>query len=83
MKYCNTAGDNTVEKVHQTIKEAKEKERIKMGTDVLYLCNKKQCGEVCPNPECNLTLDISWAANFRAVTDEDGKILYYEEIVRE
>ena len=66
------------------IGELNEKvEKLEKETNVIYLCNKKECGEVCPNPECNHTTKLEHAANFKAITDEDGKVLYYEEISRE
>lgn len=33
-------------------------------TDVLYLCDGKSCGDICPNTECKHTSDISHARNF-------------------
>ena len=57
----------------------REKERRK-GMDVIYyLCDRKVCGEICPNPECNHTTRLEHAVNFEAVTDENGTVLYYEE----
>lgn len=51
-----------------------------MGKDVLYLCDKKACGEICPDSECNHTLNIEHAVNFEAVMDEEtGDVLYYQE----
>lgn len=48
--------------------------------DVLYLCDKKHCGEVCQISECSHTLKIEHAANFEAVKDEGtGEVLYYQE----
>lgn len=47
--------------------------------NIIYLCDKKECGDICPNPECNHTTKIEHAVNLRAVTDENGKVLYYEE----
>ena len=32
--------------------------------DVLYFCDVKSCGDLCPNPECKHTSDISHAKNF-------------------
>lgn len=57
----------------------KRKKERRKGMNVIYLCDKKECGEVCPNPECNHTTKLEHAVNFRAVTNEDGEILYYEE----
>ena len=32
--------------------------------NVLYICDGRQCGDVCPNPFCELTNDIRHARNF-------------------
>lgn len=51
-----------------------------MGKDVLYLCDKKQCGEACSFSECSHTLEMEHAVNFEAVKDEEtGEVLYYQE----
>ena len=45
--------------------------------EVLYICDREACGEVCPNPDCELTSDIAHAKNFRAEGDyfmEDMKV---------
>lgn len=34
-----------------------------MKSVYLYLCNKKQCGEECPNPDCNYTTSPKYAKN--------------------
>ena len=47
--------------------------------DVLYLCDKKACGEVCPNSECEYTLDPCHAVNFEDFGGRDGKVLARKE----
>ena len=36
---------------------------------VLYICDKKACGESCPNEACEYTCDIEHAGNFKLVSD--------------
>lgn len=35
--------------------------------DILYFCDKKACGSVCPDPACDMTTDIEHAKNFRKI----------------
>lgn len=32
--------------------------------DILYLCDGKACGDICPNPHCHYTSKIEHAKNF-------------------
>lgn len=32
--------------------------------DVLYICDAKKCGDICPGKECKHTSDITHAKNF-------------------
>lgn len=34
---------------------------------VFYICDRKACGETCPNEACNHTCDIEHAVNFSLV----------------
>ena len=43
---------------------------------VLYICDKKACGESCPNEACNYTCDIEHAVNFSLMSDG----LYVENV---
>lgn len=38
--------------------------------DVFYICDKRACGDVCPNGMCEHTSDVTHAVNFMEV---DGK----------
>ena len=38
--------------------------------DVFYICDKRACGDVCPNGMCEYTSDVTHAVNFMEV---DGK----------
>lgn len=46
--------------------------------DILYRCDGKACGEVCPNPECKHTKDINHAVNFKRYDDSQGT--YFVEL---
>lgn len=39
--------------------------QIKRGTTILFLCDRKACGEVCPFELCTHTGDISHSKNFK------------------
>lgn len=34
-----------------------------MKSVYLYLCNKKHCGEKCPNPDCEYTTNPNYSKN--------------------
>ena len=49
---------------------AKEKDgtpKEKRNPGIVYVCDRKQCGESCPNPDCYHTHDIHHARNFEDV----------------
>ena len=49
---------------------------------MLYLCDRKACGDVCPNPECAHTDDIRHARSFQRTpkTVKDGQeVIYFVE----
>ena len=37
---------------------------------VAYICDRKACGDVCPNDECELTLDVRHSVNFKGCFEE-------------
>ena len=43
---------------------------------VLYLCDRKKCGDMCPNPECIYTYYVEHAVNFKRY---DDKGIYFVE----
>lgn len=54
--------------------------QLKKKIDVLYICDKKACGEDCPNPvTCTYTTDPKHAINFKTVTSDDDELLYMVE----
>lgn len=54
---------------------------MKNGDHILFLCDRKACGETCPNESCSHTGDIRHAKNFDAVTV--GDIVDYFELEQE
>lgn len=49
-----------------------------MNEKAVYFCDRKACGDVCPNPEnCSRTFNIRHAVNFKA--DRYGDTVYYVE----
>jgi hypothetical protein len=40
---------------------------LKNGNSILFLCDRKACGDVCPNANCSHTGDINHAKNFDVV----------------
>ena len=53
---------------------------MKLGNDefMFFLCDKKACGDVCPNEACSHTGDIRHAKNFDVVTVGDSIVDYFE-----
>ena len=49
------------------------------GNSVLFLCDRKACGKVCPNKMCSHTADISHAKNFDFVHVTDRLTDYFED----
>ena len=50
----------------------------------LYICDRKACGEECPNQECKHTLDPGHAINFKPIINKkNGCIIAYEEKLEE
>lgn len=49
----------------------------------LYICDRKACGNKCPNQKCTHTLDPFHAIHFKPVTDDNGLIIAYEEKMEE
>lgn len=49
------------------------------GNQLFFLCDRKACGEVCPNTYCSHTSDIHHAKNFDSVTvNPDNMVDYFE-----
>jgi hypothetical protein len=44
---------------------------------IMYVCDKKACGKICPNEDCNYTSNIKHAINFNKIGG--GKNLTYIE----
>lgn len=56
----------------------------KKKISVLYFCDKKACGEDCPNPiSCDHTTDPLHAVNFEKVVSNNGELLYIIEKEKE
>lgn len=51
---------------------------LKNGETVLFLCDRKACGEVCPNEACTHTGDIRHAKNFDVITLGNGVVDHFE-----
>lgn len=49
---------------------------------VLYICDKKACGESCPNEACNHTHDIEHAVNFSLASNGVYFEIEYDPIAR-
>jgi hypothetical protein len=54
--------------------------RRKKDKVVLYICDRKACGDFCPNRMCEHTTDIDHAANFDRVTVKPGVVDYFEVV---
>jgi len=50
---------------------------MKETPDILFLCNKKACGRVCPNGECRHTTNPKFSKNFTPIDGPNG--LAYKE----
>lgn len=50
--------------------------------DIFYVCNKRACGDVCPNGMCEHTSDVTHAVNFIHVDGKytrTGNTVYFEK----
>lgn len=50
--------------------------------DIFYICDKRACGDVCPNKMCEHTADVTHAVNFMEVDDKytrSGTTAYFEK----
>ena len=47
------------------------KVRLEDGTPMLFVCDRKACGETCPNELCSHTEDILHAKNFQFINVND------------
>lgn len=54
--------------------------RLDNGNYIFFLCDRKACGEKCPNPDCTHTNDISHAKNFDFVVVNDKNLTDYFEL---
>lgn len=50
---------------------------------VAYICDKKTCGDVCPNDMCHHVLDITHAANFECINPDSDEKIYFEKEKKE
>lgn len=48
------------------------------STVVLFLCDRKACGDTCPNPDCSHTGDITHAKNFDWLRINEGVVDFFE-----
>lgn len=55
----------------------------KLKAVILYRCDKLKCGEICPNPDCDLTSDFMHARNFRLDYADADSLVYVEELSKE
>lgn len=46
---------------------------------VAYICDKKTCGDVCPNDICHHVLDITHATNFECINPDSDEKIYFEK----
>ena len=50
--------------------------------DIFYICDKRACGDVCPNGMCEHTADVTHAVNFMQVDGkyvQNGNTAYFEK----
>lgn len=45
---------------------------------ILYECDGKACGAVCPNATCHLTSKVEHAVNFKRVDIDDTRVIFVE-----
>lgn len=45
---------------------------------VMFLCDRKACGDACPNPDCSHTSDITHAKNFDWVRINEDVVDFFE-----
>lgn len=51
--------------------------------DILYLCDRKACGDRCSYPHCKHTMNIEHAVNFEKHGPGHKGEIFYEEKDRE
>ena len=51
---------------------------MKNGNVILFLCDRKACGEHCPSQDCSHTSDIRHAKNFDFVNVKGSLVDYFE-----
>ena len=52
-----------------------------MSNEVFYICNRKACGEVCPNADCNHTSNAEYRKRGTSgvfTRGEDGNLWEYD-----
>lgn len=54
--------------------------RTEDGNHIFFLCDRKACGEKCPNPDCSHTRDIYHAKNFDFVRVNDRGLTDFFEM---
>ena len=52
--------------------------QLKNGNVFMFLCDRKSCGDACPNENCSHTGDINHAKNFDFVYIDDKLTDYFE-----
>ena len=52
--------------------------QLKNGHTILFLCDRKACGEVCPSPTCTHTGDIRHAKNFDQIDVTARHVDFFE-----
>ena len=51
---------------------------LENGVQIFFLCDRKACGESCPNELCSHTADIFHAANFDTLFINDRLADFFE-----
>lgn len=59
------------------------KARLEDGSPLFFLCDRKACGETCPNEFCSHTSDIFHAKNFDSVVVNADNLTDYFELDEE
>ena len=56
------------------------KAKLEDGSYLYFLCDRKACGEQCPNEHCSHTSDIYHAANFDYIVVNDRGLTDFFEL---
>ena len=72
-------GDSTVGSLYLGVDVKRCDQCDKTATpDILYICDRKCCGDTCPNSDCRHTTDINHAVNFVEYEGDRGP--YFVEL---